>query len=107
MEIAHYGFQWFFVNQVLEWLLVLTACYCGTRLVRAYEHRARRRLRADRPALQRRVRELERETEEQRVRLQQLLEAERFTSALLLKPVSRGRLRDDEQVDRPGVGRIG
>ena len=96
------SFQWFFIGEVLKWLLMLSACFFGARLVRASE-RKRARLRPGRSALQRRVRELERQTEETGARLQQLVEAERFASALRLRPAVDTSGWQTGTADRPPV----
>jgi hypothetical protein len=88
-------FSWFFIQQLLEWLLIVTACYVGVRLVRAYERRSLPR--SSGKALKRRVRELEQRTEELGARVQQLLEADRFASALQLK---RGATEREWKRDR-------
>ena len=80
------GFPWLFIGELLQWLLTLTACFCGTRLVLAYEKRVRPR--PNRRALRRRMRQLDRQSREIDARLQQLVEAERFAYALRLRPAA-------------------
>jgi hypothetical protein len=87
---------WFLLNTLLDWVKVLAATHIGFRLVRAYDRRAR--LRSGQRALRGRVRELEQTTEELRGQLEEVLETERFATALQLTapervpaPCPRGR----------------
>ena len=75
---------WPLLSALLDWLRVLAATYIGVRAVRAYEGRTRRR--SSRRVLQRRVKELEQVTGALEAQMQQVLEADRFASALLLRP---------------------
>jgi hypothetical protein len=96
-------FSWYFVQQLLEWLLIVTACYCGVRLVRAYELRSRPRSKGQgskQNHLKRRVRELEKLTEELGAQVQQLHEADRFASALMLKEGAADRVWNVERSER-------
>ena len=69
------------VEQVVYWLLVVGAGHLGYRWVRAYERRGVDTDRAER--LQRRVRHLEATVARVEIQVEQSLEAQRFTSALL------------------------
>jgi hypothetical protein len=71
---------WFLLNTLLDWVKVLAATHIGFRLVGAYAGRVR--LGSGQRALQGRVRELEQATEELRGQLEEVLEAERFATAL-------------------------
>lgn len=97
-------FSWFFIQQLLQWVLIATACYVSVRLVRAYEKRSQPR--SSQHALQRRVRELEHQTEELEVQVQQLLEADRFASALLLKRPATDREWKTVRVEKRADERI-
>jgi hypothetical protein len=96
------GFQWFFIGELLQWISMLTACFCGTRLVRTYEKRAL--LRPNRRALlRRRMRQLERQSRDVDARLQQLVEAERFAAALRLKPAASEMAWQAGPADRTSI----
>ena len=79
----------FLLDRLLEWVKLLVATHLGFRFVRAYAHRPRQD--STEHALQRRVHELEQETEALTSHLQQVLEAERFAVALLLRRAPDGR----------------
>ena len=85
--------SWFLLGALLEWVKVLAATHIGFRFVRAYAMRSRDH--HTQRALQRRVRELEQLTESLGARQQQVLEAERFAVALLLRR-GTGQPRDAE-----------
>jgi flagellar biosynthesis/type III secretory pathway M-ring protein FliF/YscJ len=98
-------FGWYFLQQLLEWVLIVTAFYFGARLVRAYEIRSQPR--TSQQALHRRVRELEEQAEELGAQVRQLLEADRFASALLLRRGGADREWKAERVERRADERIG
>jgi hypothetical protein len=75
--------SWFLLRELLEWVKVLAATHIGFRLVRAYANRSRHEY--TQRTLEQRVRELEQLTESQGAHLQQVLEAERFAVALMLR----------------------
>lgn len=79
----------FLLDRLLEWVKLLAATHIGFRFVRAYASRSRQDWTEH--ALQRRVHELEQETEALTSHLQQVLEAERFAVALLLRRAPDGR----------------
>jgi uncharacterized protein (DUF58 family) len=85
---------WYLLAALLDWLKIFTATYLGFWLVRNYETRAR--VRSSRQVLQRRVEELEQVTAALEVQMQQVVEADRFASALLLKPGGERKQRVDE-----------
>jgi hypothetical protein len=97
-------FSWFFVEQLLDWVLIVTACYTGAWLVRVHERRSRPR--STELALRRRVRELERTAEEMDGQLQRLLDADHFASALRLRSLSTQEERKIERRDDRGIERI-
>ena len=95
IEVFEDSSYWYLLGAVLDWLKVFTATYLGFRLVRAFERRPR--MGSSRHALQRRVDELEQVTASLEAQMQQVLEADRFASALLLKPSAGERRQQGEQ----------
>ena len=75
---------WYLLAALLDWLKIFTATFLGFWLMRTYETRTR--VRSGRQVLQRRVEELEQVTTALEAQMQQVLDADRFASALLLKP---------------------
>jgi len=75
--------SWMLLEALLEWVTLLAATHIGFRFVRAYARRAHDE--HSQRTLECRVRELEQLTESQGAHLQQLLEAERFAVALMLR----------------------
>ena len=86
-------YSWFLLRELLEWVKVLAATHIGFRLVHAYASRSRHDY--ARRTLERRVRELEQLTESLGARQQQVLEAEQFAVALMLRR-GAGQPRDTE-----------
>ena len=78
---------WFLLNTLLDWVKVLAATHIGFRVIRAYDRRAS--VRSGERALRCRVRELEQATAELRAHLEEVLEAERFSTALQLTSARR------------------
>jgi hypothetical protein len=90
---------WMLLEALLEWVKVLAATHIGFRFVRAY---ARRSTSGHiQRTLEHRVRELEQLTESQGAHLQQVLEAERFAVALMLRR-GAGQPRDTEPANVEG-----
>ena len=87
MSISHFiEPNWYLLEALLEWVKVLAATHIGLRFVRAYANRSRGD--ANEHALQHRVKELEQETAALGSQLHEVLDAERFTVALLLRGAS-------------------
>jgi hypothetical protein len=87
---------WMLLEALLEWVKVLAATHIGFRLVHAYASRSRHD--HVQRTLEQRVRELEQLTESQGAHLQQVLEAEQFAVALMLRR-GAGQPRDTEPVN--------
>ncbi len=83
LDIIDETSYWYLLAALLDWLKIFTATCFGFWLVRAYGTRAR--VRPSRQVLQRRVDELEQVTASLEAQMQQVLDADRFASALLLK----------------------
>ena len=83
MSIFPGDVNWFLLQTLLEWVKLLAATHIGFRFVRAYANRAHDE--HSQRTLECRVRELEQLTESQGAHLQQVLEAERFAVALMLR----------------------
>ena len=99
MSYTPVDFDWYLLPMLLEWVKVLAATHIGFRFVRAYAERSRDQ-HAQR-VLQQRVRELEQLTESLGSHLQEVVEAERFATALMLRRDTR-QTRDAEPVNGDG-----
>lgn len=74
---------WILMESLVEWVKLLAATHIGYRFVRAYASRSHDE--SSHRALQRRVHELEQLTESLGSNVQQVLEAERFATTLMLR----------------------
>jgi hypothetical protein len=88
--------SWMLLESLLEWVKLLAATHIGFRFVRAYASRSH--YEQTQRTLERRVRELEQLAESQGAHVQQVLDAERFAVALMLRRGS-GQTRDTEPLN--------
>ena len=94
-DMPGYFPPWMLMESLIEWVKLLAATHIGYRFVRAYASRPHDE--STHRALQRRVHELEQVTESLGSGMQQVLEAERFATTLMLRR-GAGQARDAEPV---------
>ena len=92
---------WPLLVVLLDWFKVLAAAYIGVRALRAYESRTSHR--ESRRVLKRRVDELEQVTSALEAQMQQVLEADRFASALLLRAPEENGAQRVEATEVQGI----